>query len=71
MQRAGARQERINAKERDRYIRALERNRDGVTARIEEIQEDIATLRVFVRELKRFYWPSSGWRSGRIRQARE
>ena len=41
----------MNAKERDRYIRALERNRDGVTARVEEIREEIATLRVFVREL--------------------
>ena len=43
----------MNAKERDRYIRALERNRDGVTARVEEIHEEIATLRVFVRELMR------------------
>lgn len=43
--------DRINTKERDRYIRALERNRDGLTAQIEETREEIATLRVFVREL--------------------
>ena len=41
----------MNAKDRDRYIRALERNREGLTARVEEIREVIATLRVFVREL--------------------
>lgn len=70
MHRTGARQERMNAKERDRYIRGLERNREGLK-RVEEIREKIATQRVFVRELKRFYWPSSSWRSGRIRQARE
>ncbi len=41
----------MNAKERDRYIRALERNRDGLTVQVEETREEISTLRVFVREL--------------------
>ena len=41
----------MNAKERDRYIRAFERNRDGLTVQVEETREAIAILRVFVREL--------------------